>query len=185
MEYRRKMFELVKVLLKILALGLPKEWNSGPDVFDEYTKKASTPMRQLHYPPVSVRNEKQFGVGDHTDFGGIAVLLQQEGTEGLEVWYPPTETWIPVPVKENSFVINIGDILQLWTGGYYRSARHRVVTLSDKHRFSVPFFLNGNMKLKIKALDGSGAETVVGEHITSRLAATLSPENRKFVKDSK
>lgn len=120
-------------------------------------------------------------VGDHTDFGGITLLLQQPDREGLEVWYPPTESWIPVPVQENSFVINIGDMIQKWTGGYYRSARHRVITQSEKHRFSVPFFFNGNMKLKIKALDGSGVETTVGEHIKQRFVETLGPKNSKFL----
>jgi isopenicillin N synthase-like dioxygenase len=112
-------------------------------------------------------------VGDHTDFGCIAVLLQEPNREGLQVWYPPTETWIPVPVKEGSYVINIGDMLQKYTAGYYRSARHRVVNGGKEHRYSVPFFLNGQLKLKCKALDGSGVETVVGEHIRQRLIETM------------
>lgn len=108
----------------------------------------------------------------------MTVLLQEPDREGLEVWYPPTQTWIPVPVKENTFVINMGDIMQLWTDGYYRSARHRVVTFSAKERYSVPFFFNGNMKLKIKGLGGSGAEDVVGAHIQRRFVKTLSTENK-------
>lgn len=120
-------------------------------------------------------------VGDHTDFGGVAVLLQQPGTEGLEVWYPPTETWIPVPVKEGAYVINMGDMMQKWTAGYYRSARHRVITpLGDKHRYSVPFFLNGNLKLKCVSLDGSGVETIVGEHIRQRLIETMGESGKKL-----
>ncbi|PKX93956.1 Clavaminate synthase-like protein [Aspergillus novofumigatus IBT 16806] len=78
-------------------------------------------------------------------------------------------TWVAVPVVEDAFVINMGNMMQKYTGGYYRSARHRVLTNRDKHRHSVAFFLNGNLKLIAKALDGSGVETVVGEHICSRL----------------
>lgn len=59
------------------------------------------------------------------------------------------------------------------TGGYYRSARHRVVTNHRNHRYSVAFFLNGNLKLVAKALDGSGTEVVIGEHIRQRLIETL------------
>lgn len=61
MEYQAKMFALVKVLLKILALGLPKEWNCPPDVLDEFAVKPSIPMRLLHYAPQPVRDERQFG----------------------------------------------------------------------------------------------------------------------------
>lgn len=103
----------------------------------------------------------------------MTVLLQQPGTEGLEVWYPPTESWIPVPVKEDTFVINMGDMMQKWTAGCYHSARHRVTSsVGDKPRYSVPFFLIGNLKLTVKSLDGSGVETVVGEHIRQRLIDT-------------
>ncbi|KAK7716321.1 hypothetical protein SLS64_003473 [Diaporthe eres] len=178
MEYRHKMVELVKVILRILGRGLPKEWNHPDNVFDDFTIKPSLPMRLLHYPPKTNDDNEQYGVGDHTDFGGVTVLLQEPDREGLEVWYPPTQTWIPVPVKENTFVINMGDIMQLWTDGYYRSARHRVVTFSAQERYSVPFFFNGNMKLKIKGLGGSGTEDVVGAHIQRRFVKTLSTENK-------
>ncbi|KAL7626114.1 hypothetical protein AAE478_002884 [Parahypoxylon ruwenzoriense] len=181
LEYQATMLELSKVLLKILAQGLPKAWGHGPDVMDEFAVNPSMPMRLLHYAPQEVLDERQFGVGDHTDFGGIAVLLQEMDTKGLEVWYPPTETWIPVPPKENTYVINMGDMMQKWTAGYYRSARHRVITSGTNHRYSVPWFLNGQLKLKVSALDGSGVETVVGEHIRQRLIATM-PEVGKALK---
>lgn len=106
-------------------------------------------------------------------------MLQEEGTEGLEVFYPTTETWIPVPVKDNSYVINMGDMMQKWTAGYYRSARHRVVNHSTRPRHSVPFFFNGNLDFKCRTLDGSGVETVVGEHIRQRLIETIGGEAGK------
>ncbi|ODA78214.1 hypothetical protein RJ55_05595 [Drechmeria coniospora] len=178
MEYQSKMVELVKVLLKILALGLPEEWSCPPDVFDELAVNPSIPMRLLHYAPQTVMDARQFGVGDHTDFGCIALLLQEPAREGLQVWYPPTESWIPVPVKEGSYVVNIGDMMQKYSAGYYRSARHRVVNSAEERRYSVPFFLNGQLKLKVKALDGSGVETVVGEHIRQRLIETMGESGK-------
>jgi isopenicillin N synthase-like dioxygenase len=112
-------------------------------------------------------------VADHTDFGCVSILLQEAGTDGLEVFYPPTGTWVPVPVIPEGFVINMGDMMQKYTGGYYRSARHRVLTNREKHRHSIAFFLNGNLKLKARSLDGSGIETVVGDHIRQRLIETM------------
>lgn len=55
------MVELVKVILKILARGLPAEWQCPNDVFDAATIDPSIPMRLLHYAPQSAKNENQFG----------------------------------------------------------------------------------------------------------------------------
>ncbi|KAJ5872920.1 leucoanthocyanidin dioxygenase [Penicillium soppii] len=181
MEYQARMVELVKVLLKIIARGLPQEWNCPPDVLDPLAQNnPSIPMRLLHYGPQPIKDERQFGVGDHTDFGCVTILLQEMGTKGLEVWYPPTETWIPVPPQEHAYVINIGDMVQKYTGGYYRSARHRVITFTENHRYSVPFFLNGQLKLNCITLDGSGSETVVGDHIRGRLLETMGKAGEKL-----
>ncbi|KAL4790349.1 hypothetical protein BDV19DRAFT_382360 [Aspergillus venezuelensis] len=179
MKYHAKMIEMVKAIVKVLAAGLPKEWNCPPDVFDELTVNPSAPLRLLYYAPQPVVNENQFGVGAHTDFGNVSVLLQEEGTEGLEVFYPPTQTWVPVPVKAHSYVINMGDMMQKWTAGYYKSARHRVVNNNTKPRYSAPFFMNGNLDLKCHALDGSGEVTVIGEHIRQRLMETIGGDAGK------
>lgn len=61
LEYQQKMVQLVKTILKILASGLPEEWNCPSDVFDAATVEPSIPMRLLHYAPQSVESEKQFG----------------------------------------------------------------------------------------------------------------------------
>ncbi|KAK6213314.1 citrinin biosynthesis oxygenase CtnA [Colletotrichum tabaci] len=173
MEYQAKMLDLVSILLKILAQGLPKAWNCPPDVFDSLVVEPSIPMRFLHYAAQPQVPDNQYGVADHTDFGCVSVLLQEPGTRGLEVWYPPIEDWVPVPVKENAYVINMGDMMQKYTAGFYRSARHRVLTSPDKERYSVAFFLNGNLKLRCEPLDGSQGETYVGDHIRQRLIETM------------
>jgi isopenicillin N synthase-like dioxygenase len=88
---------------------------------------------------------------------------------------------VPVPVVDDGFVINMGDMMQNYTGGYYRSARHRVLANTEKHRHSVAFFLDGDLKLNAKALDGSGKETVVGEHIQQRLIETMGETGKKLL----
>ncbi|KAI0405423.1 citrinin biosynthesis oxygenase CtnA [Xylaria palmicola] len=175
LAYQARMLELAQVIIRILVQGLPKEWCCTPDALDGLTVDPAIPMRMLHYGPVKEKDPRQFGVAAHTDFSAITILLQQPGTEGLQVWYPPTDTWIPVPVCEDGFVINIGDLMQQYTAGYYRSARHRVITFSEenKHRYSVAFFLDGNLQFKTKALDGSGTDIVVGEYVYSCLSRTL------------
>lgn len=61
MEYRERMVQLVKVILRILGRGLPKEWNQPPNVFDDFTIKPSLPMRLLHYPPKANDDNEQYG----------------------------------------------------------------------------------------------------------------------------
>lgn len=61
MDYHDKMTKLVSVIVKILALGLPKEWKCPPDVFDGLLNEPSVPMRLLYYSPQPVKNENQFG----------------------------------------------------------------------------------------------------------------------------
>ncbi|KXT00050.1 hypothetical protein AC578_4874 [Pseudocercospora eumusae] len=176
MAYHERMLQLTGQLSRILGRGLPKEWKCGANVFDALLPKPSAPMRLLHYKPQEKRIENQFGVGDHTDFGCISVLLQQENTEGLEVFHPRSQTWIPVPVKAGSYVINMGDMMQRLTNGYYRSARHRVLT-NTTTRLSAPFFLNGNLDHKWRALDGSSDEEMtIGGWVRQRLADTIGGE---------
>ncbi|KAJ4415489.1 hypothetical protein N0V82_007291 [Gnomoniopsis sp. IMI 355080] len=204
LDYQARMIEVAGLLIRILVQGLPKEWSCSPDALDGLLVDPAIPMRFLHYGPVPEKDPRQFGgeyddfhslaffgivllgtgrkliqfdvkVAAHTDFSVITILLQQPGTEGLQVWYPPTEDWIPVPVVEDGFVINIGDLMQKYTAGYYRSARHRVVTFSEegKHRYSIAFFLDGNLHFKTRPLDGSGDEIEVGEYVRSCLMKTL------------
>ncbi|CRL23852.1 unnamed protein product [Penicillium camemberti] len=78
------MIEMVKVILKNLTSGLPAEWNCPTGVFDELMINPSAPLRLLHYAPQSIKQANQFGVDEHTDFGNVSILLQEEGTEGLE-----------------------------------------------------------------------------------------------------
>lgn len=61
MAYRSKTVELAEALVKILALGLPKEWDRSSNIFDELTVKPSIPMRLLHYGPQENIDPRQFG----------------------------------------------------------------------------------------------------------------------------
>jgi isopenicillin N synthase-like dioxygenase len=113
--------------------------------------------------------------GAHTDFGCTTILLQQPNQHGLQVLYPPTNSWIPVPAKEDVLIVNVGDLLQKWTKGEYRSAVHRVVNVSETDRYSVPFFYHGNLGTKLAPLDGSddGEEETVEEHIRGRFVKSF------------
>ncbi len=75
----------------------------------------------------------------HTDPGGVTLLLQDD-VGGLQA-HSSSEGWIDVPPCGNDFVVNLGDVMQVWTNDRYKAAVHRVLPVpKDQPRFSTPFF---------------------------------------------
>lgn len=79
------------------------------------------------------------GVNHHTDSGALTLLLQDE-VPGLEVHREGG--WHLVEPRRDALVVNIGDIVQVWSNDRYRAALHRVRASSDRPRYSAPFFFN-------------------------------------------
>lgn len=170
-EYYSKMFTLALKVLDAIAAGMPY----GPSVFDEFTSNdAIASIRLLHYPPDKSNNELQLGAGAHTDFGAITLLLQ-DLIGGLQVWDYGNKEWRDVTPVKDAYVVNVGDMLQMWTGGVYKSSLHRVLNRSGRDRYSVPFFFDGNVDCVLTPL-GGGEEgkrypTVEG-HMRERFGQT-------------
>ncbi|XP_006856246.2 probable 2-oxoglutarate-dependent dioxygenase At5g05600 [Amborella trichopoda] len=114
-----------------LSLGLPVSR------LNAFFKDQTSFIRLNHYPPCPSPNEA-LGVGRHKDFGALTVLAQDD-VGGLEVKRKDGE-WVAVKPVPNSYIINIGDIIQVWSNDEYESAEHRVVVNSKRERFSMPFF---------------------------------------------
>ncbi len=77
------------------------------------------------------------GVNPHTDAGALTLLLQDEQA-GLEIYRD--ERWHEI--AGGTLVVNIGDILQVWSNDRYQAPLHRVRANTEAERFSVPFFFN-------------------------------------------
>jgi len=79
-------------------------------------------------------------LGYHTDPGVLTLLIQDDvgglQTESLE------HGWIDVPPREGTIVVNLGDCMQAYTNDRYRAAVHRVVPMTRRRRFSIPYFSN-------------------------------------------
>lgn len=155
LEYRQQLCELSIAIMQILAEGLP---GGTRNMFDGFCTDPLAVVRLLHYPPqTNLSDPSQLGAGAHTDFGAITLLLQ-DSAGGLQVYNQNTSEWIDVPPNPNSYVVNVGDMLQMWTRGGYRSNLHRVVNRSGGDRYSVPFFFDGNLEYVIQPLDGTVVE---------------------------
>ncbi len=127
------MTTLGHVLLRGIALALDLEegWFER-----DLTRDPTVLFRIFHYPPATGEG---WGVGEHTDYGLLTVLLQDD-RGGLQVRGP--DGWIDVPAQRGVLVCNIGDMLDRMTGGRYRSTPHRVRNVSGQDRLSFPLFFD-------------------------------------------
>jgi len=116
-----------------LSLGLAEDYFAS-----SYTRDPTVLFRIFHYPPAR-EGDGEWGVGEHTDYGLLTLLLQ-DGNEGLQVH--TQQGWIDAPPIKGTFVCNIGDMLDKLTGGLYRSTPHRVRNVSGRERLSFPFFFD-------------------------------------------
>jgi isopenicillin N synthase-like dioxygenase len=137
-------------LLRALALAL----GQSEDRFDAAFGDAPVQhLKIIHYPG-RADGESDQGVGAHKDGGCLTLLLQgaQAGLQALEreVGEPH---WIDVPPLRGTLVINIGEVLEIQTGGFLRAAVHRVVSPPQSaDRQSVAFFLSPRLDVALDAL---------------------------------
>ncbi|KAF3088296.1 hypothetical protein TWF102_010202 [Orbilia oligospora] len=194
-------------LLQLFAMGLKiDEEAGGKDWFSsrhDQSGPSGSILRLLHYPIIpSDANYvpgKDIRAGAHSDYGSITLLFQRPGQEGLEIL---SKGWQPVPVHPESvdtsrpppILVNIGDLLSYWTGGYLRSTVHRVVvpptaSISGEDRYSMAFFCHpvdtallvpvpstflqerGKKRGAMEA-ESQGKIITAAEHLRGRLAAT-------------
>ncbi|MEJ7596289.1 MAG: 2-oxoglutarate and iron-dependent oxygenase domain-containing protein [Kofleriaceae bacterium] len=106
-------------------------------------------FRIFHYPPTP---SDAWGVGEHTDYG-ILTLLLQDDVGGLEV--RSRGAWISVPPEPGALVCNIGDMLDRMTGGIYRSTPHRVRNASARDRYSFPLFFDPSWDARVVRVPGA------------------------------
>ncbi|MGH9801438.1 MAG: isopenicillin N synthase family dioxygenase, partial [Blastocatellia bacterium] len=151
LEYMAAMTGLGHALMAGIALGLGLEESYFAT---RYTADPLTLFRIFNYPKPESGEQAAWGVGEHTDYG-ILTILKQDDSGGLQVkskdgW--PSSGWIDAPPIENTFVCNIGDMLDRMTGGFYRSTPHRVRNTSSRNRLSFPFFFDPNFNAEVKAI---------------------------------
>ena len=152
LDYMTAITQLGHHLMEGLALSLGLE----AGYFNEhYTGDPLCLFRIFHYPPPESgeASQPQWGVGEHTDYG-VLTILKQDDTGGLQI--KSKGKWLAAPVVPGTFVCNIGDMLDRMTGGYYRSTPHRVLNEAGRGRLSYPFFFDPIMEAQIRPLPLAG-----------------------------
>ena len=149
--------------LTAASLGLPA------DFFASYYsphQPETVSLRLAYYPPLSPEAQVSSAMryGEHTDYTGFTILHQDEADVddidsggGLQVRLKSGE-WHAVPPTPGAFVVNIGDLYEVWTNGRWRATVHRVMkpppgsAAASAPRLSIPFFTGPRNDAVIEAM---------------------------------
>lgn len=148
LEYIAAMTQLGHAIMAAMAasLGLPASYFAN-----RYTGDPLILFRIFSYPgDPSGADEARWGVGEHTDYGFLTIL-KQDDTGGLQV--RTRDRWIDAPPIPGTFLCNIGDMLDRLTGGRYRSTPHRVRNVTSRQRLSWPFFFDPNVEAEVRPIE--------------------------------
>ena len=164
-----------------VALGLPAQF------FAPYQDHSLDELRLNHYAmPAELQKleDKQMGMGAHTDYGIVTVLWADAVSPGLQV-LDSTGHWIDATPEPGALLINLGDMMARWTNDRYRSTVHRVLPPLNAQgqvvrRRSAALFHDGNADAVISCLPSCCSatqparypSTTVAEHIQKKLAGS-------------
>lgn len=125
-----------RLALRLLA-ALAEALNLPSDTFDAAFVRPMTNMTMLHYPP-QAEGQSGFGIHPHKDTDALTIIAP-DPVGGLEV-QTRRGGWIAAQCPPGGFVVNIGDMLELWSGGRLISTPHRVINRSGHERYAFPYF---------------------------------------------
>lgn len=171
-EWDRELAEVGRKLLGHWAASL----GSPEDVFAAaFAETPATLIKIVRYPAQAVSSQ---GVGAHRDAGVLTLLLAEPGSAGLEV--RPSDgssggdrPWIEVDPLPGAFIVNIGEMLEIASGGYLRATEHRV-RISDRERISVPYFFNPRLDATLPVL------TLPDDLAARARGVTADPSNERI-----
>ena len=173
LAYFNAVWRLGRDLHEAIAADLGLAQNFFADKFD----RPMATLRLLHYPPRAAERGEMLGVGAHTDYGSVTLLLTDDAG-GLDL-RRRDGTWIEAPPVPGAFVCNIGDSLMRWTNDTYVSTPHRVRNPTGRERYSVAFFLDPNPEVSLECLPGCGSHRptkyppiLAADYLRQRLDAT-------------
>jgi isopenicillin N synthase-like dioxygenase len=147
--YWRGVDAVSKRLLGAFSLALGQDEDRLTSMF----AKQLTNISLLHY---HARPEMIDAPGDdsvaHRDTNAITVLLpsavgglQVQGTDG---------TYREAAPEPGCFVVNIGNMMECWSGGRFRSTMHRVHPPRHLERYAIGFFAVPNYNTVVEPLPG-------------------------------
>ena len=183
-RYHTQVYALGRALMRLSALALELR----EDYFDPFYDRMASTLRLVHYPDQPAEPlPGQLRYGAHTDYTGFTILRQDDAPGGLQVLRPGGR-WVDVAPVRGAFVINIGDLLALWTNDRWKSTVHRVINpprhlTGSTRRLSIVLFTGPNQDARIECLPscaGPGQPpryqpVIVREHLMAKIRASMTP----------
>lgn len=172
------MFDMLELFAA--ALGIEASF------FHEKFAGHNSTLRLFNYPAQTVAPlPGQMRSGAHTDYGAMTILsIVEDDPGGLQVRNRAGQ-WVDVMAPADSFVINIGDLMMMWTNDRWLSNLHRVVNPADpevamRRRQSIGFFANPRAEVLIECLPGCAdadhpprhAPIAAGDHRLAKVRAS-------------
>lgn len=190
-NYIKKVLEVGAQVVRAMGLALRLTEDEMVQ-FEKATNQSFWVMRAIGYPPLrhnshnktvpNTENDEGISCGAHTDYGCLTLLLADPTPGSLQVLSkastPEYPQWIPANPVPGAFVVNIGDMVEKWTNGLWKSTLHRVVHTSSNFRVSVPFFFEPNWDVLVSPFatcvkatgEGKKHDSVMyGEHLIGKI----------------
>ncbi len=119
-----------------------------------------------------------YAAGAHTDYG-LVTILATDDVPGLQI-HTDSVGWTDVAPLPKTFIVNLGDMLERWTNGAFRSTLHRVISTSGRERYSIAYFFEPAFDAVVEALPQCCSEdnpprfapTTAGQHLLDKYAQT-------------
>jgi len=147
LDWQQETTRLSIQLLRAFAEALQQP----ADIFDDAFALAPVQHLKIIRYPGSAQGAAGQGVGPHKDGGFLTLLLQDDSQDGLQV--ETGQGWLAAPSLPGSFIVNIGESLEMASNGYLRATVHRVLSPPPgKDRLSVAFFLGARLDATIPLL---------------------------------
>ena len=143
--------DAMEVLGHVLCRALAVALGQPADRFDAYVApRPEALVKVIRYPAAEANHDEQ-GVGEHRDTGLVTFVLQDDAG-GLQVRLD--ERWVDIPRVPDAFVVNLGEMMQLLTSGYFAATVHRVVSPPPgKERVALAYFFNPKLEATLQPLE--------------------------------
>ncbi|CAA7024365.1 unnamed protein product [Microthlaspi erraticum] len=172
-KYHQEALRVSKDIARLLALALDLDVN----YFDtqEMLGKPIATMRLLRYQGISDPSKGIYACGAHSDFG-MMTLLATDGVMGLQICKDKNakpQKWEYVPPIKGAFIVNLGDMLERWSNGFFKSTMHRVLG-NGQERYSIPFFVEPNHECLVECLPTCKSESNVPKYPAIKCSTYLA-----------
>ncbi|KAG6662188.1 2-oxoglutarate-Fe(II) type oxidoreductase hxnY [Carya illinoinensis] len=151
-RFHQEALKVSRAVARIIALALDLE----VDFFDrpQMLGEPIATLRLLHYEgQVSDPSKGIYGAGAHSDYG-LITLLATDDVIGLQICKDKDakpQIWEYVPPLKGAFIVNLGDMLERWSNGIFKSTLHRVL-VNGQERYSIAYFVEPSHDCLVECL---------------------------------